>query len=244
MPKTGGIYLQNKDWTNIGPISVTSTGAYTFTIPSSTVTVGAVYSHNGKQYICTASIAASTSLVMGGTGAPLASGTLTLVSGSGPSTLAFSAVSSSIPVLGTGGFNNVWMRIIDGEVQLRLEYKHTVAGTTGTGQYMFFLDPSIFPYSFDNTKLTPQTVFNPTTALNYPYTQVGVMTAQMNTSNSVVTGAIGVFGNFFVVGGTAGSSAAGGPGNIGSGYLGFGQGATMAYTANARIPLAGMSAYN
>lgn len=73
--------------------------AYAFTIPSSSVTQGAVYSHNGFNYTARYTTSSSTSFYADGTGAPLSSGTLTLVSGTGPASLAFTAsVQSTITV--------------------------------------------------------------------------------------------------------------------------------------------------
>ena len=68
---------------------------YTFTIASSTVSQGAIYSNNSQTFRVQAAISSSTTLVTIGTGASLASGTLTLVSGTGPATISFSAVTSS-----------------------------------------------------------------------------------------------------------------------------------------------------
>lgn len=243
MPVTSGVFVQNKDWALLGSMSATATVAYTFTIASSTVTQGTVYSNNSQTYICTTAIAAQTSMQMGGTGAPSSSGTLTLVSGSGPATIAFSAVSTSAPVFGTGGINNVWWRRNGGNAEFRFEYKHTVAGTNGTGQYLFFLSQSLFPYQIDNTLVTNQNVFAASGA-NFPQNSVGSFTAEMNTSSSVLAGSVSVFGNFVCMGGSAGSSAAGTPSTIGSSYIGFAQGATASITAEYSVPIVGWSAYN
>ena len=71
---------------------------YTFTIPSSSVSAGTSYSHNGHTYIVKFSTTSSTSLKCSGTGAPLSSGTLTFVSGPTPGNIAFSAVSTGTAV--------------------------------------------------------------------------------------------------------------------------------------------------
>lgn len=68
---------------------------YTFTITSSSVTQGAVYSNNSQNFRVIATISSSTTLVTIGSGAPLSSGTLTLVSGTGPATISFSANTST-----------------------------------------------------------------------------------------------------------------------------------------------------
>jgi hypothetical protein len=70
-----------------------------FTIPSSTVTIPAVYSTDDYYFLVTASIVSSTTLVTVGPIAPPATGTLTLVSGTGPATLAYTAIATSANIL-------------------------------------------------------------------------------------------------------------------------------------------------
>jgi hypothetical protein len=78
-------------------VAASSPQTYTFTIPSSSVTSGAVYSTNGYNFTVTATIVSSTTLTASSSGFPAASsGVLTLVSGTGPSTLAFSAYTSQV----------------------------------------------------------------------------------------------------------------------------------------------------
>ena len=128
---TGQISLGNS-------LSLSSTSAYTFTIPSSTVDIGAVYSApNGNLY--TASVTAtSTSLATSGTGSPNAApNTLTKVSGIGPTTLAYSAVSSSVPVVGTGELIQTWTR--RGSNAVISVYLSSTSGTNGSGDYIFYL---------------------------------------------------------------------------------------------------------
>lgn len=71
-------------------------GQFIFTIASSSVTAGAVYSNNSNFFTVEATTSSSTTLITSGSGNPSASGTLTLVSGTGPSTIAFSAFTGSI----------------------------------------------------------------------------------------------------------------------------------------------------
>ena len=71
---------------------------YTFTVTSANATVGATYSNNSQTFTVTSTIVAGTTLVCTGTGAPSASGTLTLVSGTGDATIAFSAFTQSTHV--------------------------------------------------------------------------------------------------------------------------------------------------
>ena len=68
----------------------------TFTLtspPASLIVAGAVYSNNGQSFTVAASF--GTTLLTTGTGTPTASGTLTLVSGTGPATLDYSAFAIS-----------------------------------------------------------------------------------------------------------------------------------------------------
>lgn len=69
--------------------------AYSFTIPASSVTKGAVYSHNGFNYTARYTTTSNTLFAADGTGTPLSSGTLTKVSGIGPSTLVFTISTQS-----------------------------------------------------------------------------------------------------------------------------------------------------
>lgn len=65
---------------------------YRFTVTSTSATVGATYTNNGQTFTVLATIAASTTLICSGTGAPSASGTLTKTSGTGSTPITFSAV--------------------------------------------------------------------------------------------------------------------------------------------------------
>jgi len=67
-------------------------GQYTFTVTAANATVGAIYSNNGQNFLVTTTIAGGTTLVTTGLqGAPLTSGTLTKVSGTGDATITFSS---------------------------------------------------------------------------------------------------------------------------------------------------------
>jgi hypothetical protein len=72
--------------------------AATFTVSSANATAGAVYSNNGQNFTVESTIASGTTLVASGVGSPLASGTLTKVSGTGDSTITFSAISGLAPI--------------------------------------------------------------------------------------------------------------------------------------------------
>ncbi len=74
------------------------TSQYTFTVTSANATVGAVYSNNSQTFTVTSTIVASTTLVTTGSGNPMASGTLTLVSGTGDATITFSSFTESTAI--------------------------------------------------------------------------------------------------------------------------------------------------
>ncbi len=76
--------------------SATVDGSFVFTITSASATAGAVYSNNGQTFTVEQTISSSTRLVTSGSGNPMASGTLTLVSGTGSSTITYSAFSGSV----------------------------------------------------------------------------------------------------------------------------------------------------
>jgi hypothetical protein len=80
---------------------------YTFVITSGSATVGATYTNNGVTYTVWATVASATQVVMNGSGAPAASGTLTKASGTGDSTLTFSQVLAplyiEVEAVGPGG---------------------------------------------------------------------------------------------------------------------------------------------
>jgi len=66
--------------------------SYSFVVTSANATVGATYTNNGKTFTVVSTIAAGTTLICTGTGDPASSGTLTKASGTGDSTITFSAV--------------------------------------------------------------------------------------------------------------------------------------------------------
>ena len=78
-----------------------SLGNY-FTVSAANATVGAIYSNNGRTFVVTATIAGATTLqVQNVSGAPLSSGTLTKISGTGDATITFSAFSTTASWTGT-----------------------------------------------------------------------------------------------------------------------------------------------
>jgi len=67
---------------------------YTFTATYTTLSAGAVYSHNSQTYTVVLPLGTTRGLAATGTGNPLSSGTLTKVSGTGDSTITFTAWTS------------------------------------------------------------------------------------------------------------------------------------------------------
>lgn len=78
---------------------------YTFDITSGSATAGATYTNNGITFTVYETVSGATRVVMSGSGAPAASGTLTKASGTGDSTLTFSAYYAPkwLQVRGVGG---------------------------------------------------------------------------------------------------------------------------------------------
>jgi hypothetical protein len=76
-------------------VSSIAPSQFTFTVSSANATTGAVYSNNGVNFTVVSTIVSGTTLVATGSSAPLTSGTLTLVSGTGDATITFSAYSES-----------------------------------------------------------------------------------------------------------------------------------------------------
>ena len=69
---------------------------YIFTVTSANATLNATYTNNGNTFTVCATISSGTTLYMTATGAPSASGTLTKASGTGDSTITFSAVTAGV----------------------------------------------------------------------------------------------------------------------------------------------------
>lgn len=69
-----------------------ATAGYLFTCSTANATVGAVYANNGHNYTVLSTLASGTLFFCSGASAPLSSGTLTKQSGTGDSTITFSAI--------------------------------------------------------------------------------------------------------------------------------------------------------
>ncbi len=93
---TAGIDQVTYTWAGQYLFTIAGTpNQYTFTVTSANATIGDVYSNNGQSFTVNSTIVAGTTLTTTGTGTPLASGTLTKVSGSGDATITFSAFTNS-----------------------------------------------------------------------------------------------------------------------------------------------------
>jgi hypothetical protein len=81
--------------------------SYTFVITSGSANAGATYTNNSITYTVNSTISSQVQVVMRGSGAPAASGTLTKASGTGDSTLTFSQVLAplylKVKLIGGGG---------------------------------------------------------------------------------------------------------------------------------------------
>lgn len=178
-------------WTAVGANVITATSAYVFTIVSSSVTAGAIYSNNGNQYVVSATIVSSTTMncaANGTPGNPLASGTLTLVSGTGPATIAFSAVANSVPAKGaTPVTDATYWRRVGTNIEYRSGYQQTTTGTGGSGDYLWEMPAGV---SIDLTKLNAFLAVGNTDQLN---NCVGVATVGNHSGPSAGPGVVAVF---------------------------------------------------
>ena len=106
---------------------------YVFTISSGNATAGATYTNNGHTYTVVSTIAAQTTLTTTSTGAPTTSGALTKTSGTGDSTIAFSAFTTN--TVNQGNF----MAVESGPSQVQIVQLSLPSGSTfsssGPGDY-------------------------------------------------------------------------------------------------------------
>lgn len=126
-------------WSSSAALTLSATSAYTFTIPSSSITIGTVYTNNGQTFTVSATTSSSTTLTCSGTGSPSASGTLTFVSGSPSGNLAFSAsTTTGAPAFGTTTTNSTRWRRVGNIANIQIRITQTGAGTAGSGDYVIF----------------------------------------------------------------------------------------------------------
>ena len=136
-------HITKTPWVNAGVNLITSTSAYTFTIPSSSINAGTIYTNNGHTFYVSTTTSSSTTLTASGTGSPGASGTLTFVSGSPSGNLSFSAsTTTGAPVKGntTTTDETWWMR--DGQnMFVRTGYRQTstTSAVAAAGSVLWFI---------------------------------------------------------------------------------------------------------
>lgn len=134
------------DIISAGTVAISATTAYTFTIPSSSITVGTIYTNNGCTFTVSATTATSTNINASGTCNPTTTGTLTYVSGSPSGNLTFSARTiTGVPVIGTATTNLVrWYR--DGRFAI-ITYiinASASASAAGVGDYIYYFPVGLF----------------------------------------------------------------------------------------------------
>lgn len=126
-------------------LSVSPTTGYQFTVSSANATAGATYTNNGVTFTVQHTITSGTVLNATGTGAPLASGTLTKSGGTGDSTITFSAVvTNSLDASATNQYVYAFF------------YKLTFIDYTGT-VFAFLGNPSIPAFVNGSSAADPAT---------------------------------------------------------------------------------------
>ena len=142
---------------DLGPTLMTSTAAYVFTITSASVTKGAIYSNSGNQYYVITTISSGTTLTcaaFGTPGSPASSGTLTLVSGTGPGTITYSSKTvTGVPAKGSTTTDKMWVSRRSNKAVIRMEFVQAT-GTGGTGDVLFEMPANI---PIDVGRITPFT---------------------------------------------------------------------------------------
>jgi len=110
---------------------------FTITALGSAVVQGATYTHNGQTYTFNASFpTGATFMVATETGAPLASGTLTLASGTGPATISFSAQSTAVGQASIAFSANTAVNGIVASGATPATYTNTYSGQTFTFHFV------------------------------------------------------------------------------------------------------------
>jgi len=168
---------------------------YSFTVTSANATIGAIYSNNGNVFTVTETIVAGIILKVATTGsAPSLSGTLTRISGTGDSTITFSAFTTNILL---AGLNSSFKMVIkDDEFFPALQTSGFNSGIF-TGNYITF---------HSKTPVSTSTTLNfdgnfKATALYCTSLYTSVLTATAITSITLsLTGAfIGTSGSFTTI---------------------------------------------
>ena len=109
IPMNGGRWPLPSPSRDVVPTSAATSylSHYFFTITAGTATLGATYSNNGFIFTVLSSIVGQTSLFCSGTGLPTSSGVLTKVTGTGDSSITFSAYTNGYSVVS----NTAWLTV-------------------------------------------------------------------------------------------------------------------------------------
>lgn len=134
--------------------SVVSSSAYTFTVTSANATIGATYTNNGQTFTVTATIASGTTLLMTGTGAPSASGTLTKTAGTGDSSVTFSVVSNTFLTWNTNPSTGDWIDINPDDGGYNTAFQET------STFMLVFKNNAMYRLDTVNKSTDPQNIFN------------------------------------------------------------------------------------
>lgn len=191
-----------------GALVFSSASHYVFTIPSSSISVGTIYTSNGNTFYVSATTSSSTTLNCYGTGSPGASGTLTFVSGTSGNKTFSSVSTASGPTKGSTTYEKfLWSR--DGaDVIFRYDVS-LGAGTAGTGDYGIML-PANLPPDTTNMQLSTGTVGAVTQSIVHSQIGTGFLGSSVNNTVEAFMGNTGFFkvvipGNGLWNGGVAGS---------------------------------------
>lgn len=219
-------------WTNAGSTIVTATSAYTFTIPSSSITAGTVYTNNGHTYTVSITTASSTTLTCSGTGSPSASGTLTFVSGSPSGNLSFSAsTTTGVPVKGTATTDEFWWRRVGANAEIRTALRGSTGGTAGSGAYLWTMVPA---FTIDTTAITATPPLT-ATASPFNYTNIVGDFFHFNGTPVAAAGSVVVYNSTNVLF-TPGATNNGQP--VGSAVEGFNV-SSFTYLSTFSVPITG-----
>ena len=201
-------HVTNTAQADAGALVYSSASHYVFTVPSSSITVGTIYTSNGNTFYVSATTSSSTSLSCYGTGSPGASGTLTFVSGTSGNVTFSSVSTASGPVKGATTYEKfLWSRS-----GTDLIYRYDVklaAGTAGTGDYGLMFPANLLPDT-TNMQLSTGTVGAVTQSIVHSQVGVGFLGSSVNATCEALIGNTGFFklvipGNGLWNGGVAGS---------------------------------------
>jgi hypothetical protein len=135
-----------KPFYTFSPGTAITSGKYVFQVTAANATVGATFTNNGQTFTVVATIAAGTTLVTTGTGAPAASGTLTKASGTGDATIAFSS-----NFLSTGPGPTTLSVVSSGQIAGSYSLSQALSGVSSVGEML--LSDAFYVDSEDQAKI-------------------------------------------------------------------------------------------